>query len=83
MIAGDTLAVLEGRDAAVYRGDPVALTEKGLRRPVLPILFAIRGLGILDVLMGLRSGCRELTSTSMSGGDMAKGRRATTPLHTM
>lgn len=39
---------LGGGDKLVKRGEPVALTEKGLRRPVLLARSAADGFGILD-----------------------------------
>lgn len=47
------------------------LTEKGLRRPVLPERWNLGRLGIFEpCLMDLKPGCRGLASTSTSGVDI-------------
>lgn len=49
------------------------LTEKGLRRPVLPDRWTLDGLGILEPsLIGLKPGRRGLASISTSGVDIVK-----------
>lgn len=56
------------------------LTEKELRHSVLPVPFDVGRLGILDIVAGLKSGCRGLASVSTSGEVMAQARCTTNQL---